>query len=156
MRRNEREVTDPAQIRQIIESCHCCRLGFYDEGEVYIVPLSFGYDEQGAARVFYFHGAAQGRKARLIAQRPRVGFELDGGYQLSPGSTACQYSARFVSVVGTGRVSPVQAPAEKRAALAALMRHTAGEGSWAFAPAALAGVSVFRLDVEKLACKRCP
>ena len=39
MRRNDREVTDIAKISDIISKCHCCRLGFYDAGKVYIVPL---------------------------------------------------------------------------------------------------------------------
>ena len=28
MRRSDREVTDPKQIRDIIDHCTCCRLGF--------------------------------------------------------------------------------------------------------------------------------
>ena len=39
MRRKDREVTDSQKIREIILSCRCCRLGFYDNGQVYIVPL---------------------------------------------------------------------------------------------------------------------
>lgn len=42
MRRKDREITEPAKIREIIEASHCCRLGFFDGKEVYIVPLSFG------------------------------------------------------------------------------------------------------------------
>ena len=45
MRRKDREVTDPERIDAII-ALHCCRLGFYDNGEIYIVPLDFGYDEK--------------------------------------------------------------------------------------------------------------
>ena len=48
MRRKDREVTDSQKIREIILSCRCCRLGFYDNGEVYIVPLDFGYYENNA------------------------------------------------------------------------------------------------------------
>lgn len=46
MRRKDREVTDAGKIREAIEASHCCRLGFYDEGEVYIVPMNFGYTEE--------------------------------------------------------------------------------------------------------------
>ena len=54
MRRKEREVTDVKRIKEIIESCRCCRLGFYDGSEVYIVPLDFGYEEYDGKRVFIF------------------------------------------------------------------------------------------------------
>ena len=43
MRRKDREVTDRGMIHEIIDRCMCCRIGFNDEGQVYIVPLSFGY-----------------------------------------------------------------------------------------------------------------
>ena len=44
MRRKDREVTNSAKIADIISRCTCCRIGFYDEKEVYIVPLNFGYE----------------------------------------------------------------------------------------------------------------
>ena len=85
MRRKDREVTDSQKIREIILSCRCCRLGFYDNGEVYIVPLDFGYYENNGRHVFYFHGAKEGRKYRLTEKSPTVGFELDTNQQLVRG-----------------------------------------------------------------------
>lgn len=82
MRRKDREVTDDYQIDTIITSCNCCRLGFYDQDSVYIVPLSFGYEKKAGTRIFYFHSAKQGKKIQLMKTNPRVGFELDTGYQL--------------------------------------------------------------------------
>ena len=80
MRRTDREITDAEKITQIIQTCHCCRLGFCDNGAVYIVPLNFGYAEENGKRVFYFHSAKSGRKLDLIAGAPSVGFELDVNY----------------------------------------------------------------------------
>ena len=68
MRRKDREVTDAGKIREAIEASHCCRLGFYDEGEVYIVPMNFGYTEEEEKRIFYFHSAKEGRKVDLISR----------------------------------------------------------------------------------------
>lgn len=48
MRRKDREVTDEARIDEIISRCTCCRIGFNDSGEVYIVPLNFGYVKRTA------------------------------------------------------------------------------------------------------------
>ena len=39
MRRKDRQITDPEKIRDIILDSQCCRLGFYDDGEVYIKKL---------------------------------------------------------------------------------------------------------------------
>ena len=75
MRRKDREVTDDYQIDTIITSCNCCRLGFYDQDSVYIVPLSFGYEKKAGTRIFYFHSAKQGKKIQLMKTNARVGFE---------------------------------------------------------------------------------
>ena len=153
MRRKDREVTDPQRIDAILRACHCCRLGFYDNGEVYIVPLDFGYDEKEGKRTFYFHGAKEGRKMDCILRSPRAGFELDTGYELIEAEVACRNSARYRSVVGTGRVSVIEAPEEKRAALQAVMLHSTGKGGWDFPDAMLNAVCVFQLEVETLSCK---
>ena len=117
MRRTDREITDAEKITQIIQTCHCCRLGFCDNGAVYIVPLNFGYAEENGKRVFYFHSAKSGRKLDLIAGTPSVGFELDVNYALVEGEEACRHTARFQSVIGTGRVSFVEEASQKEAAL---------------------------------------
>ena len=153
MRRQEREVTDPQQIRALIAACACCRLGFYDEGEVYIVPLHFGYEERDGRRLFYFHGAREGRKMALIRQQPLVGFELDIHHAILEGDTACRYSAAFESIIGTGRVSLMEEREEKRRALRVLMRHQTGRDDWDFSDAMVDGTAVFRMDVQKLSCK---
>ena len=114
MRRTDREITDAEKITQIIQTCHCCRLGFCDNGAVYIVPLNFGYAEENGKRVFYFHSAKSGRKLDLIAGAPSVGFELDVNYALVEGEEACRHTARFQSVIGTGRVSLWRRPRRKK------------------------------------------
>ena len=141
MRRTDREITDAEKITQIIQTCHCCRLGFCDNGAVYIVPLNFGYAEENGKRVFYFHSAKSGRKLDLIAGAPSVGFELDVNYALVEGEEACRHTARFQSVIGTGRVSFVEEASQKEAALQT------------FSGAMLDSVRVFKLEVETLSCK---
>jgi len=153
MRRKDREVTDPAVIRDIISRCECCRLGLCDEGRAYIVPLSFGFVEKDGHYTFYFHGAGEGRKLDLIRRTGWAAFEMDTHYKLHEAERPCGYSARFQSVMGGGPVRIVEDSAEKEAALRALMLHTAGRGGWTFMPGDLDSVTVFRLDAEELSCK---
>lgn len=153
MRRGDRAVTDDAAIDAIIRSCHCCRLGFCDGGAPYIVPMSFGYEHQDGRRVFYFHSAKEGRKVSLAAAAPSVGFELDTGYALVPGDVACAYSARFQSVIGTGRIHLVEDAAEKQAGLRSMMEQLTQATDWAFSPAMVERVCVLKLEVETLSCK---
>ena len=153
MRRKDREVTGSEKIHGIISACHCCRLGFLDGDEVYIVPLSFGYVEKDGSGTFYFHGAKEGRKIDLIAKTHSAGFELDTNYKLNEGKTACQFSARFLSVVGTGHVDFVYDRAEKEAALQAIMLHNTGKDHWDFTDEMLDAVCVFKLAVAEISCK---
>lgn len=112
MRRAERAVTDREKILQILDACHCCRVGFSDPDGAYIVPLSFAF-VPGTPDRFYFHGAKEGRKAARIAARPKVGFELDCSYALVEGTSGCSYSCRYQSVIGTGRIGEVTDMEEK-------------------------------------------
>lgn len=43
MRRNDREVTDKALIEQFVAKEQIMRIAFYDNGDIYIVPLNYGY-----------------------------------------------------------------------------------------------------------------
>lgn len=103
--------------------------------------------------MFYFHSAKSGRKLDLIAGTPSVGFELDVNYALVEGEEACRHTARFQSVIGTGRVSFVEEASQKEAALQALMLHNTGKDGWTFSGAMLDSVRVFKLEVETLSCK---
>lgn len=153
MRRKDREITERNRIEAIISACECCRLGFCDDGEVYIVPLSFGYECENGVDRFYFHSAKEGRKIDLIRLNPRVGFELDTNYKLNEAETACGYSARFQSVIGTGTLRFLTEPEEKRMGLRSLMNRTAGRKHWEFTDEMLEAVCVFELTVESMTCK---
>lgn len=153
MRRKDREVTDPHKIREIIENCHCCRLGFNDNGKVYIVPLNFGFQEEGGTYTFYFHGAKAGRKVDLIRQNGYAAFEMDTNYMLNEADTACEYSARFQSVMGSGTVSFIEDAEKKKQALCAIMEHNTKKKEWDFPDKMLSATCVFMLEAEELSCK---
>lgn len=153
MRRAEREVTDRGQLLEIIGRCTCCRVAFSDPEGAYIVPLSFAF-VPGQPDRFYFHGAKEGRKASLIAKRPKVGFELDCAYELVAGQSGCSYSCRYQSIVGTGVIGEVQDMEEKKQALSALMRQYEPSRSFAFTDEQAQAVAVYRLDVAAMTGKQ--
>lgn len=155
MRRKDREVTDPTGIRQILDGCTHCRLGLYNGEEVYIVPMNFGWEEDRGAYTLWFHCAGAGRKLDILRQNPKAGFQMDMGFDLRPGQIACDYSAGFGSIVGTGTVAFASSPEEKRRGLAAIMNHTTGQRrEWSFPEPSVERVTVLRLTVERLSCKQ--
>ena len=153
MRRKDREVKDFMKIESIISRCTCCRIGFYDDGEVYIVPLNFGYEVKGDTSIIYFHGAKEGRKIDLIKKNPIVGFELDTNYALNEADLACGYSARFQSIIGNGVVSIVSEIKEKKLGLSLIMEHNTGKQNWIFDEKMVDAAAVFKLEVTKMSCK---
>ncbi|HZK35277.1 MAG TPA: pyridoxamine 5'-phosphate oxidase family protein [Bacillota bacterium] len=153
MRRSDRAVIEESKIDEIIRKCACCRVGFYDEGKVYIVPLSFGYSEENGRKVFYFHSAKEGRKIELIKSSPHVGFEMDTGYELRVGDKACNYSAAYQSVIGNGKITFVEVESGKQNALQEIMYHNTGKRDWDFTQTMLDSVYVFKLVVDSLSCK---
>lgn len=155
MRRKDREVTDTEKINNIINNCSCCRIGFNDNGEVYIVPLNFGYSITDNTYTLYFHGAKEGRKIDLICSSPKVGFEMDAGHEVYAlnADVACNYTSRFQSIIGNGVMSIVTAPEEKKLGLSLIMEHNTGKRDWSFNDNAVNAVAVFKLTVTSLSCK---
>ena len=159
MRRQDREVTDSMKIADIISRCACCRIGFYDDGEIYIVPLNFGHEIKDDSYVFYFHGASEGRKIDLIRKNPKVGFEMDTDhavYSHNESEVACGYTARFQSIIGNGIVSIVSETEEKKLGLSLIMEHNTGKREWKFDEKMVEAVTVFKLEVTKISCKEHP
>ena len=155
MRRKDREVLDEVKIDKFIRNCDCCRIGFYDKenNEVYIVPLNFGYSHVDNKRVFYFHGAKEGRKIDLISKTKKVSIEMDSNHELIVGKMVCNYSERYQSVMGTGLISFVEDKDEKIAALNEIMFQSTGKKDWDFPEPMLNGVAVFKIEVTSLSCK---
>ena len=94
-----------------------------------------------------------GRKYELSKASPNVGFEIDGAYELLEADAACDYSAKFQSVIGTGRLSIIEDDEEKIKGLNALMNHISGKAKWDYSKEMVDAVAVYRLEAEKLSCK---
>ena len=153
MRRTDREIKDEKLIEAFIAKEQIMRIAFYDNSEIYIVPVNYGYSNDSGKYVFYFHGAKAGRKYDLSRKSPSIGFEIDGNYELLVADMACDFSARFQSVIGTGKISIVEDRQEKIKGLNILMQQTSGKTEWQYSEEMLNRVAVFRVDVEKMSCK---
>ena len=153
MRRNDRAVTDMAQIEAFIAKEQILRVAFYDAGEIYIVPVNYGYRLENGSCCFYFHGAKAGRKYTLAQQNPSVGFEIDGEYKLLTSDKACGYSAQYQSIIGNGILSVVNDKEERIKGLDSLMRQLTGRSSYHYSKEMLSSVAVLKLQVSNLSCK---
>lgn len=153
MRRADRAVTAPEEIREILDSCKVCRLAMVDEGTPYLVPLNFGYQWEEQLTLC-FHSALEGRKISALRRNPQVCFEMDCAHALVSADTACGHSYRYASIIGEGEVIFLTDPAPKRTALETLMKHQTGQTGFSFAPEMLEKVAVFQVKVSRFTAKR--
>ena len=104
-------------------------------------------------RVFYFHGAKEGRKIDLISKTKKVSFEMDTNHELIVGKMACNYSERYQCVMGTGLISFVEDKEEKAKSLNEIMFQSTGKKDWEFPEPMLNNVAVFKIEVTNLSAK---
>ena len=83
-----RELTT-AEVEEFLREEVVARIGCVAEGEIYVVPVIYAYEE-GAANVL----TTEGRKTRMMRSNPSVAFEIDR-YDASTGS--------WRSVIANGR-----------------------------------------------------
>ena len=149
MRRREKAVTAMAGLEQILWQGKVCQLAIPDVPAPYIVSLNYGY----RGGVLYFHSAAAGHKLELLHCNPLVGFSVVIDLGIVEGEQACNWGARFRSVVGHGRVEFIEDLESKRTALKLLMAQY-GEGEFDFPQQALEETTVFRLVIIEMTGKQ--
>jgi uncharacterized protein len=149
MRRKDKEIADPSKLEAMIRSAKVCRVGFSDNGQPYIVPMSFGYQ----ANILYFHCANEGRKIECIRQKPKVCFEFDEDVVPSPHENACRWSMKYKSIIGYGRVEFINEAEGKRHALAAIMRQYS-QDPYEIPDTELEKITVFKILIDEMSGKQ--
>jgi uncharacterized protein len=149
MRRSEKAVTDPAELENIIRAGRVCRLALAAEPAPYIVPLNYGYREG----VLYFHSAPEGRKIELMRRNPSVGFEISLDLGVVEGEQACNWSTRYRSVLGHGRIEFIEGLEQKRRALEVIMSQYAA-GEFTFPETFVGRTLIYRLVIEEMSGKQ--
>jgi len=154
MRRSDREITDRAEIDELLSTAKVCRIAFAVDNESYVVPLSYGYDPE--ANALFFHTAKHGKKIDCIEANPRVCFEVEGLAEVKEGDErACSWGVRFESVIGFGTIAEVTSPEQKNASLVCIAEQQAGYAmNWTVDPKAVSGTRVWRLDIDSVTGKR--
>ncbi|WP_219838469.1 pyridoxamine 5'-phosphate oxidase family protein [Paenibacillus sp. R14(2021)] len=163
MRRREFEIDgEQAEIEAFLQEMSFGFLGTVtSDGEPSMTPLNFVYVNGS----IYFHGSRIGEKMTQLKQNQRVTFMAAKEYAIIPSFfsdplMACPATAYFKSVRMDGQAVVVDDPAEKAAALEALMRKLQPEGGYKTIDAEdpdyvprLKGVAVVRIDAERIVGK---
>lgn len=153
MRKSDREVTNRAEILDIMNRCDALHLALMDGDYPYVIPMNFGIDDGEDGLVIYFHGAHEGRKLELIAKDPHAAFSMSCSHELEPGKVDCATTFKYESVCGRGLVTMVEGP-EKMRALTIITTHYMPGVPHPFEEKHARAVSVFKMNVEEFTGKR--
>ena len=153
--RREREVTDPAQILDILNKAKIVHIGLVDGDEPYVVPMNYGFTMEEGKLTLYLHGAKKGRKLDVIRANPKVFFSLECDVQPFEGGVACRYGTAYASVMGSGIAEIVTDVEEKKKGLSVLMKTQTGK-DFTFEDKMVSIVSVIKIDVAEYTAKERP
>src|SRR5674476_713060 len=93
-----RVITDQQELEEIIRRAPFCHLAMTDTDNLpYVIPMNFGYHDG----IFYFHGKKNGKKIRILKERPEVCIALSTDQELrwQNENVACSFSMRYKSVL---------------------------------------------------------
>jgi len=155
MRRQDRAISDRAEIDAILRRETVCRVAFAVGSQPYMVPLSYGYSPERHA--LYFHTAREGKKIDCIRTNPTVCFEVEGPAVVKPGTgDACTWGLQFESVIGYGTLVELISDADRAEALGVLMKQQSGttRKDWTYNERVLSSTCVWRLTIERVTGKR--
>lgn len=155
MTKREFQVTDPAEIRKILDASKVLHLGLAVDNKPYVVPMNYGYCFEGEKLVLYLHSAVRGKKLDMIRENPQVFFEMDCDRVPFEGKLPCQYGLTYSSVMGSGEARIIEDVEEKMKAMADLMKTQTGK-DFAFDEKLVSIVAVIRIDVAEYTAKHRP
>ena len=148
-------VTDPEQIRHILDSGKVLHLGLSVNDEPYVVPMNYGYAWEDGKLVVYLHSAVRGKKLEMVQTNPKVFFSIDCDRMPFEGRVPCQYGMVYSSIMGRGIASIVEDVEEKKRAMSLLMKTQTGK-DFTFEDRLVSIVTVIRIDVSEYTAKHRP
>ena len=148
-------VTDPEQIRHILDSGKVLHLGLSVNDEPYVVPMNYGYAWEDGKLVVYLHSAVRGKKLEMVQTNPKVFFSIDCDRMPFEGRVPCQYGMVYSSIMGRGTATLVEDVEGKKQAMTILMKTQTGK-DFSFNDRLVSIVTVIRIDVSEYTAKHRP
>ena len=155
--RKDRAVEDEAWIRAMLHGAATGALATAQQDQPYLTTNLFVYDE--SQNVIYLHSGRNGRTFKAVQANARICFSVSQMGRLLPGQSAAGMSVEYASVVVFGRASILSDPLEAARALQLLVDKyfahlQAGRDYRPTSPEEIAGVAVYRIDIEQWSGKR--
>jgi nitroimidazol reductase NimA-like FMN-containing flavoprotein (pyridoxamine 5'-phosphate oxidase superfamily) len=150
MRKQDREITDPSEIEKILERGEVINVAMCQGDQPYVLPFNYGF----LNGLIYIHSARKGLKLDVLARNPKVSFNVVTDVQLLPADRPQDCSVAYSSVVGFGRSRMVDDPAEKLAALEAVMvQYYPKNDAWQYPDKVVTVCTVWCIEIDHLTGK---
>jgi nitroimidazol reductase NimA-like FMN-containing flavoprotein (pyridoxamine 5'-phosphate oxidase superfamily) len=150
MRRKDKEITDKSIIQDILSKSEICRIALLDGDLPYIVPLNYGFYENA----LYFHSARVGRKIDLIRKNNRVCFEIEYAQEIIKDAQACNWTARYRSVIGYGKIEILTDPGQKKNGLDIIMAHYGKTSGNQYIEENMERMVILKLTIDEISGKQ--
>ena len=155
MTKRERQITDPDQIKAILDNAKVLHLGLCVDNEPYVVPMNYGYTMEDGKLTLYLHSAVRGKKLDMIRENPKVFFEMCCDVTPFEGKVACQYGTTYASVMGLGTAEILEVPEDKIDGLVKFMKTQTGK-DFTFDERMVSIVSVIKITATDFTAKKRP
>ena len=149
MRKAEREITDRAEIEELLQEANLVHLGLWDGEQVYVVPINYGYRDNA----LYLHSALEGRKIDILKRNPQVSFTITVRQEIIEGEKGCSWSTSFCSLMGYGKATFLEGLEAKTDGLNALLAQFTDKPQ-EYSDEMVAKTAVIRLEISEVTGKR--
>ena len=151
MRRKEKQLLDQQIINEMLNSAEICHISILDEDAPYTIAVNYAYED----RKIYIHSAKKGRKIELLQKHPKVCFNVVGYHSVASAEKACDWTAKYRSIIGYGNVSVVLDDEEiTRKGLDLIMKKYGAEGKQEYGKHAVMATAMLVLDIDKMDAKQ--
>lgn len=149
MRRQQRQITDMAEIADVLKKGQVMNLALADNNIPFTVPVFYAYD--GVA--IYFHSAMAGTKIEMMKKNSLVCFSVSVDTGFVESDKACDFEAKHRTVIGLGNAVFVEEEAEKIKALDMIVALFTDK-KFEYPKNNLAGTAVIRIDIDSIKGKK--
>lgn len=149
MRRKSREITDRAEIDEIIRSERLMRIALVEGDMPFLVPVFYGFDNTS----LYFHSAKAGSKFEIIQRNNNICFEISIDHGIIEDEIACDFEAKHRTVIGVGKAIAVEDEAEKIKALDLIVAKFSDK-KFEYPKGNLSLTAVFRIEIASVKGKK--
>ena len=150
MKRSDREITNRDEIINVLKRSNTIRLGIHNNPFPYIVPLSFGFEDNEGELKIYFHGAKEGLKHDLLDKNKHVCIETDIFHTFTETETGL--TTEYESIIAFG-IAEVVYGDEAIKGMDLVCSHCGYDG-YVYDHKALEFMKIYRISVSSITGKR--